>query len=70
MFDLFSSFFNLFNSLVNFIISSVESLFTLISNIPVYLEFLVSGISYLPSIIIPFAVATISLYVVLFIIGR
>lgn len=70
MFDVFEQLFDTINVLINFIVSSVESLISLISNIPTYLNFLISGISFLPQLFIPFAIATLSLYIVLFIIGR
>lgn len=57
-------------ALVGFVTHAISSLVTLIAHIPVYTAFLVSSINVLPAIIIPFAIASVSLGAVLFILGR
>lgn len=57
-------------ALIGFITHAVSSLVTLIAHIPAYTAFLVSSINVLPAIIIPFAIASVSLGAVLFILGR
>lgn len=61
---------DIIGSLLEFIGHSITSLFDLISNIPTYTVFLINSINVLPSVIIPFAIASVSLYVVFLITGR
>lgn len=70
MIDLLTSFINTVSALVNFIISSISSLIQLITLLPTYISYLTVSIGFLPSILIPFAIATISVYVVFLIIDR
>lgn len=70
MLQLLSSFADTIVSLVRLVISTLTSFTNLISNIPQYVSFLTSSIGFLPDIIVPFAIATVSILVVLFIIGR
>lgn len=57
-------------SLVSFVIHTVTSLLNLIAHIPSYVSFLTVSIGYLPSIIMPFAIASVSIYVVFLILNR
>lgn len=57
-------------ALVQFVINTIEGLFTIIKYIPTYVTFLTSSIGFLPAVIIPFCTIYISLYVVKFILGR
>ena len=57
-------------SLVGFVIHSVESLINLIMHIPSYVSFLTVSIGYLPSVIMPFCIASVSIYVVFLILNR
>lgn len=70
MLDLLSSIANIIVSLVQLVISTINSFVNLILNIPTYITFLTSSIGFLPDIVIPFALATVALWVVLFMIGR
>lgn len=70
MLQLLSSFADTIVSLVRLVISTLTSFTNLIANIPQYVSFLTSSIGFLPDIIVPFAIATVSILVVLFIIGR
>lgn len=67
----------LFTSIVDFIISifslivhTIESFLNLILRLPTYLSFISVSISHLPTIIIPYAIASISVYVVFLILRR
>ena len=57
-------------SLVKYLISMFTSLISLIVKIPSYIAWLVEVVAVLPAILIPFIVASISVYAVLFILGR
>lgn len=70
MIKLLISIVNVIGALITFVINTIISLVTLLLNIPTYLTFIVSSINLLPTAIIPFAVATVTISVVLFIIGR
>lgn len=70
MLNLLSSIGNIIVSLIQLVISTINSFVNLIVNIPTYITFLTSSIGFLPDIVIPFALATVALWVVLFMIGR
>lgn len=70
MIKVLTSIVTLFNTLVTFFINTFKSIFMLISKIPDYTTFLSTAIASLPLVIIPFMAASISVYVVLFILGR
>ena len=70
MLDLLASIGTIISSLVSFLVNTVNSLVTFISNIPVYLAFLTTSFSLLPSVIIPFALASVTTYIVLLLIDR
>lgn len=57
-------------SLVGFVIHTVESLINLIAHIPSYVSFLSVSIGYLPTIVMPFCIASVSLYVVFLLLNR
>ena len=57
-------------SLVGFLIHSIGSLLNLVAHIPSYVSFLTVSIGYLPTIIMPFCIASITIYVVFLIINR
>ena len=57
-------------NIAEFLISFFVSFFELIKNIPQYLSFITNNLSSLPNIVIPFATASISLYIVFLILGR
>lgn len=59
-----------FGSLFTFFWNSIASLFNLFSKLPSFILFLTNSIALLPMILIPFITAAISIYVVLFIVGR
>lgn len=70
MISLLQSIVDTITSLVSFVIHTVTSLLNLIAHIPSYISFLTVSIGYLPSIVMPFAIASISLYVVFLILNR
>lgn len=57
-------------SLIGFVIHTVESLINLIAHIPSYVSFLTVSIGYLPTMIMPFCIASISIYVVFLLLNR
>lgn len=70
MFSLLSSIVNTIISLVTFFVHTLQSFIDLIAHLPDYLQFLSNSLNLLPSAIIPFAILSVSIYVVLFIVGR
>lgn len=70
MLSILESLIHTITALINFVIHAIQSLINLFIKIPTYVNFLVTSINVLPIIIIPFAMAAISIYVVLFILGR
>lgn len=70
MISLLQSIVDVIKSLIQFLIHSIDSLFNLIGHIPTYVSFLTVSVGYLPSIIIPFAIASVSIYVVFLILNR
>lgn len=70
MIKLLTSIVDFITSVVNLVIHTIESLINLFAHIPTYVSFLTVSISYLPNIIIPFAIASISVYVVYLVLNR
>ena len=70
MLDFFAQFGNIIVSLMTFVIHTVQSLVFLFTRIPTYTAFLINSINVLPVVILPFVTASISIYVVLFVLGR
>lgn len=70
MINLLQSIVTIVTTVINFFIHTIESLISFFLNIPTYTAFLINSINILPSVIIPFALASISLYVMLMVIGR
>lgn len=58
------------STLIQFLINTITSLITIIANIPTFVDYLVSSFAFLPDMVLPFCVASLSLLVVLFMIGR
>lgn len=57
-------------AVIEFVLHAITSLFQFITMIPTYITFIVSSINVLPSVIIPFAIASIWVTAYLFMIGR
>lgn len=70
MIQLLQSIVEVVTSVVSFVIHSITSLFNLLSHIPQYVSFMATSINVLPSVIIPFALASVSVYVVFLVLGR
>lgn len=61
---------NMIVTVINLGIHMIESFIHLFTMIPTYVNFLISSINVLPVVLIPFITASISLYVILFVLGR
>lgn len=70
MLNILRSLIDIVRNLISFLTNMITSLITFIVNIPNYVNVLTASIGYLPAMLIPFAIASISVYVVLFIINR
>lgn len=70
MFDLLKGLVNIVTTLSSLVLNIITSLYNFITKIPLYSEFIISSVNLLPTIIIPFAIFGISIYIILFIIGR
>lgn len=70
MLNLLESIVSVIVTLVTFVIHSIESLIAFFVNIPTYTAFLINSINVLPTVIVPFAIASVSLYIILMVIGR
>lgn len=68
--DFFGGIFDIISTLLNLVITTITSLVQLIINIPTYVTLLITSVNVLPSFIIPFALAFISLVVVQYIVGK
>lgn len=64
------SFVEVINTIIRFVINTFTSLITLIINIPTYLTFIINSINILPSFLIPFMLAFVSLVVVQYLLNR
>lgn len=70
MIDLLSSIVETIGSLISFVINSISSFVSLLTHIPTYVTWLSGVFGYLPSILLPFLVASLSLFVVYLVLGR
>ena len=70
MLNLLSQIVNTIIAIVSFFVHSIESFINLLVHLPSYITFLTQSIGFLPAILIPFATASISIYVILMIVGR
>jgi len=70
MIELFKSLLQVVTTVITFFIHSIESLIAFFLNIPTYSAFLINSVNLLPSVVIPFAVASISLLIIMLVIGR
>lgn len=57
-------------TLVNVLISILQSVAVLVINIPNYITFLTDSLNVLPSVVIPFILVSIYIYVMYILIGR
>lgn len=70
MLNVLSSIANTIVSLLKFVIHSFQSILNLLGHIPQFVAVLTTGVGTLPVLILPFALASISLSVVLFVLNR
>lgn len=70
MLNLLKSMLEIITNLIEFIVSFIESVTMLLLSLPKYTSFLLNNITTLPTVIIPFATASISIYVMYLILGR
>lgn len=70
MISIFITILNVISSIIHLIINVINGLISLIIHIPTYISFLTVTIGFLPALIIPYLIASVSIYVVLFIVGR
>ena len=57
-------------TIINLVIGFISGLFNLFIKIPVYFDVLISSINFLPSFIIPFAIASLSIMVIQYVVNR
>lgn len=57
-------------AVISFFIHTITSLFHFLQQIPTYLTFVTTSINVLPDVILPFAIAGLSISVVLFVLNR
>lgn len=57
-------------ALVSFVIHTFTSLFDLLSRIPDLIAIITSSIGFLPDVVMPFALASLSILIVLFVLNR
>lgn len=70
MIELLNTFISTVTLVIQSAINTITSTFSLISHIPTYANFLYTSIGLLPTSILPFASASVGIYVLLFILGR
>lgn len=70
MLNILSQFASSIIAIFQFLYNTITSLIDFIANIPTYLTFIIQSINLLPSVLIPFALASIGIYVFLFTVGK
>lgn len=70
MLNLLSNLVNTITAIVSFVIHSFVSLINLLVKIPTYISFIITSINLLPAVIIPFAIASVYICYVLFVLNR
>ena len=70
MIELLKSIVDIVIALVSFLIHSIYTLVVFIGHIPTYISFFISSFDILPAVILPFAVVSVYIYVLYFILAR
>lgn len=70
MLSILTEFINTISAIVIFITNVISSFVSFITYIPQYFTFVIQCIALMPAILIPFATACISVYFILFMVGR
>ena len=70
MLDILNTVLTTITSIVGFLIHTIETLLAFILHIPQYVLFITDVVGFIPAIFLPFAVASISIWVMRFLINR
>lgn len=70
MIDLLRSIVDSISALFGFVANTLLSLWNLFIHIPTYVDFLLTSIGFLPQMITPFAIASVSIYVIFLVLNR
>lgn len=70
MIEAFKSFIQTVSAVIVFVAHAIRSLIRLFRYLPQYIAFITTSLDLLPIMIIPFALATISIYAVYFVLNR
>lgn len=61
---------DIFYTLINIVVNTLQAIAVLIVNIPHYITFLVNSLNLLPDVVIPFLLISIYIYVMYILVGR
>lgn len=70
MLDILNTVLTTITSMVGFLVHTIETLLSFILHIPQFVLFITDVIAFIPTIFIPFAVASVSIWVMRFLINR
>lgn len=70
MLNILNSVLTTITSMVGFLIHTIETLLSFFLHIPQYVLFITDVVAFIPAIFVPFAVASISIWVMRFLINR
>lgn len=70
MINLLRSILEIIINLIEFVIQFIQSFIDLFLHIPQYISFIVNNLVTLPSLLIPFIMASISIYIIFLLLGR
>ena len=70
MIDLLRTIVNGITSIFNLTVHTLQSLIYFLLKIPTYISFFIDSLDLLPAVIVPFAIASIYIYVMYFILSR
>lgn len=70
MLNALRSILDIITSIIAFVYNAFTSLLSLIQQIPQYVSMITVSVGYLPTVLIPFAIASVSLSVLLFMVNR
>lgn len=70
MFDFITSIGSVITTLIEHIVQIAQTTLSVFAHIPQYMTFLANAISFLPSIVVPFALSSLALQFCYFLIGK
>ena len=70
MLDILNTVLTTITSLVGFVVHTITTLLSFIAHIPGYVIFLIDVVGFIPAIFLPFAVASVYIWVMRFLINR